>query len=1029
MIKSVPSSIKFPKMEEEILHFWKENDIFKKSLDKTRKSEPYIFYDGPPFATGLPHYGHILTSYIKDTIPRYFTMKGRFVDRTWGWDCHGLPVEYEIEKALKISGKTQIEKYGIDNFNKACRDIVLKYANDWIEVIDRIGRWVDFDRQYKTMDLNYMESVLWVFSELYKKGLVYESLKVVAYCNRCQTPLSNFETGLDDSYREKEDPAITVRFSDADDSQISYLAWTTTPWTLPGNLALAVNTEITYSLVKLGPDDFVWLAADRIDYYKKFLPDHEVVQTCKGEELLGKRYLPLFNYAGQENAFRIVSGDFVDTSAGTGVVHIAPTFGEDDFQVCSREGISPFDPVGLDGRFTAAAPDFAGLDVFEANNPIINRLKEDKKLFRRENYKHNYPHCWRCNLPLIYRSISSWYVEVTRFRDDMIKDNQNINWVPQHIKGGRFGQWLEGARDWAVSRNRFWGAPLPVWKCSECKAQVVPSSLKELEEKSGQPVNDLHRPACDNISWDCPEPDCQGSMKRVPEVLDCWFESGAMPYAQVHFPCENKEWFEENFPASFIVEYIAQTRGWFYTLVVESSAIMNSHPFENSICHGVILAEDGRKMSKSLKNFPDPLKVVSEHGSDALRIYLLSSPVVRGQDIRFSEHLVRESVRRYLIPLWNTFHFFSSYAEIVKGYEPRQIETAQRFEDRHILSELEMFRAEIEKTIEAYDLPKCYQRILYFIETLSGWYVRLNRPRFWVTEIDEDSRQAFDTLYTVLLEFSVICAPFIPFTMDYIYKIFTGKSVHLADWPLEKPGRIDTVLTAELRHVRSIVEGIRGVRERNRTALRQPLHYVRLAGVEASMIAPYTDLIKSQVNIKEINIHEAPEQFAKPEIRLDSKVLGPVLKGDFKLVNGALKKGEFKLLGTGELQVGQHLIERGHFEIKWVPGNDKEDTWYNNEIVLSVSFDISDALRIEGVAKDLNRIVQDLRKQLQLPYDNRIDLYIEADGEWKKGLDAYRDWLIEQTLTVDLYEKVSQSMFDKEDQRGNLRIEVIPKKA
>ena len=821
----VPSAISFPKMEEEVLDFWKKNRVFEKSLEKTKDKPPYIFYDGPPFATGMPHYGHILTSYIKDTIPRFFTMQGHFVDRRWGWDCHGLPIEYEIEKKLGISGKQAIEAYGIDRFNQACADIVLKYADSWEAIINRIGRWVDFGRQYRTMDLSYMESVMWVFKTLYDKGLIYESLKVVPYCNRCQTPLSNFETGLDDSFRLRDDPAVTVAFQDSKDPGMFYLAWTTTPWTLPSNLALAVNPDLDYCLVEKENSGKFVLAQARLDSYGRQLEGATIVKRFKGKDLVGKSYKPLFDFADEAsqnasekaNRFTILAADYVLADSGTGIVHTAPAFGEEDFNLCRAAGIETFDLVGQDGCFTQAAGALAGTDVFQANALIIKQLKEKGQIFSHESFRHAYPHCWRCDNPLIYRTISSWYVKVTQFKALMSEKNLNINWIPGHIKEGRFGRWLEGARDWAISRNRFWGSPIPVWRCDTCNARFVPESIEQLSKISGQKVADLHRPNCDNIRFDCTAPGCKGKMTRVPEVLDCWFESGAMPYAQVHFPFENKSEFEQNFPASFIVEYVAQTRGWFYTLMVEAAAIMEKHPFENAICHGVILADDGRKMSKSLKNFPDPMKVVKEHGSDGLRIYLLSSAVVKGADIRFSEKGVKDSVRRYLIPLWNSLHFFTSYAQLAKGYTPEKIQwlnTDAALADRHMLSELETLKQQVDLAAKAYALPQVYAKILDFIETLSGWYIRNNRERFWVDKINPDSAAAFNTLYTVLVESACICAPFIPFTTEYIHRHLTGQSVHLSDWPVQVPERLDSELNQAVGQVRALIEGGRSLRKK-----------------------------------------------------------------------------------------------------------------------------------------------------------------------------------------------------------------------
>lgn len=1033
----VPSSVSFPGMEEEVLKYWEEKDIFKKSLEKNRSKTPYIFYDGPPFATGMPHYGHILTSYIKDTIPRYFTMRGRFVDRRWGWDCHGLPIEYEIEKKLGISGKKAIETHGIDRFNRACADIVLKYADNWEDVIHRIGRWVDFDRQYRTMDMSYMESVMWVFKTLYDKGLIYESLKVIPYCNRCQTPLSNFETGLDDSYRQKDDPAVTVAFRDSEDPGISYLAWTTTPWTLPANLALAMNPDLDYCLVETKDFGKVILAEDRLDAYARYLKEPKVVRGFKGNELVGRSYTPLFDFApnasvnkpGSGGPFSILAADYVDADAGTGIVHTAPAFGEEDFNLCTGVGIETFDPVGQDGCFTRAAGEFAGTDVFKANPLIIRHLKQRGQVVSHESYRHAYPHCWRCDNPLIYRTISSWYVKVTAFKETMSRENLNINWIPGHIKEGRFGRWLEGARDWAISRNRFWGSPIPVWKCDTCKAEFVPGSIEALSGVSAQSVTDLHRPHCDNLHFDCTKPGCNGNMERVPEVLDCWFESGAMPYAQVHFPFENRDGFEENFPASFIVEYVAQTRGWFYTLMVESAAVMQKHPFENAICHGVILADDGRKMSKSLQNFPDPLNVVNTHGSDALRIYLLSSAVVKGADIRFSEKGVKESVRRYLIPLWNSFHFFTSYASLVKGYTPKRVQTHSadiNMADRHILSELEILKQEVAQAAEAYALPRCYAKILYFIETLSGWYIRNNRERFWMDEINPDAAMAFNTLYTVLAEAACVCAPFMPFTMEYIYRHLTGNSVHLADWPKPVPGRLDLELNRSVGQVRALIEGGRSLREKARINLRQPLPYIRVAGLAKENLKLFSSLIKHQLNIKSVKFEPDTDSFANKENRLKAKTLGPVLKGDFRMVSNRVSSGEFSQNSDGSLMVGEYRIDRSDYAEKYSALDEKEIAWSGQGLVLSLNLNISRELKLEGLARNINRIIQDLRKQMGLAYDRRIILCIEADGDYGHSVSAHREWLITQTLAEGVENRVSEPGAELTDKDGTLKIQVVP---
>ncbi|GAB6038379.1 isoleucine--tRNA ligase [Fundidesulfovibrio butyratiphilus] len=1028
-MKAAPSSVSFPKLEEDVLASWQADRTFQKSLEKTRQGKPYVFYDGPPFATGLPHYGHILTSYVKDTVPRYFTMRGRFVDRTWGWDCHGLPIEYEVEKILAISGKNEIQKYGIDKFNQKCRDIVLGYAGEWERVITRIGRWVDFKRQYKTMDLTFMETVLWLFSQFHKKGLVYESPRVVAYCNRCMTPLSNFETGLDDAFRERDDMAITVRLRDRENPHWSYLAWTTTPWTLPSNLALAVGPELTYVLLEIGENDFVWMAKERMESYKKFLPETaRVVEERPGSALVGRAYAPLFDYASRPGTHVILSGSFVDTSMGTGIVHMAPAFGEDDYALCTSQGISLFDPVDHQGKFTAQAPDFEGMGVFESNKHVARHLRESGALFAQENYRHKYPHCWRCDHPLIYRAISSWYVRVSEHRDKLLACNEDINWVPAHIGGGRFKNWIADARDWSVSRNRFWGTPIPVWRCDKCGADEVPGSLAELETKTGKSVTDLHRPFCDELTWGCSASGCSGTMRRVPEVFDCWFESGAMPYGQAHYPFENEQWFNDNYPASFIVEYIAQTRGWFYTLLVEGALLKDKAPFSNAICHGVVLAEDGRKMSKRLKNFPDPMEVVEKHGSDALRIYLLSSPVVRGLDVRFSERDVEEAVRRYLIPYWNVFHFFTSYAALAKGYEPALIQSATVLADRHLLAELENLRENVERHIEAYDLPRCYQAILEFVDTLSGWYVRLNRPRFWTEQITDDARAAFDTLYTALVESCRIFAPFIPFTMDHVHKHLTGESVHLADWPTACPVRRDEKLTAEIDTVRRIIESGRSIREKARINLRQPLSAILVAGVDKDRTEPYRDLVLEQVNVKDMEYPANAQEFARQSVVLDAKKLGPALKGAFGPVMGAVKSGQYEIdPASGALTAAGTRIEPGDYQVRFEALDKGVGVAEDKGLVVGLRLEVTPELKREGAARTLNRYVQDQRKKLDLAYEQRITLAIEADGVWKEALDAHGAWLAEQCLATAMTADVTAPQIEvKDKENGTVRIEVRP---
>jgi isoleucyl-tRNA synthetase len=652
-MQAVKPQVSFPELEHQTIKIWDTQDTFKRSISERAGCPRYMFYDGPPFATGTPHYGHLLAGTIKDIVPRYWTMKGYYIDRRFGWDTHGLPIEMLTEKDLNLSGRKQILEYGVDKFNEACRSGVLRYVNEWEKTTKRLGRWIDFKNDYKTMDLKFMDSVWWVFKQLWDSGRVYEGVRVVPYSWRLSTPLSNFEAG--NNYKDVQDPAVTIRFKLVDDSNLSILAWTTTPWTLPSNLALCVGPDIDYVEVKTADGERVLLAKSRLSTYFPKSENIEILRTVKGLDLVGLKYQPLFDFfTGQETekCFTVLSDEYVTTEDGTGVVHQAPANGEDDYRIGSANGIPIFNPVDDDGNFYGLDAEFNGMNVKEADKVIIKILKEKGLLFKQETIQHSYPFCERSNTPLIYRAISAWYVRVEDLTEQMVENNSTIHWVPEHIKEGRFGKWLAAARDWNISRNRFWGNPLPIWRCDQCGELECLGSASELQEKSGQKVTDLHKHHVDPLTWACGK--CNNSqggiMRRVPEVLDCWFESGSMPYAQLHYPFENKEAFESSFPADFIAEGLDQTRGWFYTLMVLSTAIFKKAPFKNVIVNGMILAEDGKKMSKSLKNYPDPQEVMEEFGADALRLYMISSAVVRGESLKFSGAGVKEIVRSVMLP-------------------------------------------------------------------------------------------------------------------------------------------------------------------------------------------------------------------------------------------------------------------------------------------------------------------------------------------------------------------------------------------
>ena len=847
-------NLDFAKMEEEILHFWQEQKIFEKSVEirnfsegldedqtspilepcalknhtncrhpKEEKSE-FVFYDGPPFANGLPHYGHLLTGFIKDLVARYQTMKGKKVERKFGWDTHGLPVEMETEKELtalegrQISGQIAIQEYGIEKFNNACRKSVMRYADDWENYVTRQGRFVDFKNSYKTMDVNYMESVIWAFKQLFDKGLLYEDFRVVPYSWACQTPLSNFETRMDNSYRQKASKAVTVAFEidqttlDAncefskrikfwketdllgDDSKkiegIYLLAWTTTPWTLPSNLGLAVNSKIPYYVGVKNNKIFIAANLYEIDGIKsKFANcDKDAVDvsfTFTGQNLIGLKYKPLFPYLANhekiqnnQKAFTVLHGDFVTTDEGTGIVHMAPGFGEDDQLLCKANGIPTLCPVDEAGKFNSEIFDLPSLSlkgrqVFDTNDDIIKYLKETGAWIKTDQYLHNYPHCWRTDTPLIYRAVSSWYVKVTDIKDRMVELNQGINWIPNHIKDGQFGKWLEGARDWSITRNRFWGCPVPVWKSESGKIRVF-GSVAELEKVAGRKVDNLHRPYIDEIVFE----ENGETFKRVTDVLDCWFESGSMPYAQMHYPFENKERFEENFPADFITEYVAQTRGWFYTLMVLSTALFDRAPFKNVICHGTILDEKSQKLSKRLKNYADPLEIFSTQGSDAMRFYMISQPVMRGQELRIDKDgkAIRDTLRLSIKPMINAFNFFCLYAN-ADGIKAKRITVGRDFEnilDRYALAKLKSAISKIDTAMNNYDTVIACEEFNQFFEALNNWYIRRNRQRFWRktdgNNVDQDKQDAYDVLYTILLSMCEASAPLLPFTSEFVWR-------------------------------------------------------------------------------------------------------------------------------------------------------------------------------------------------------------------------------------------------------------------
>ncbi|MBW2242599.1 MAG: isoleucine--tRNA ligase [Deltaproteobacteria bacterium] len=1011
----VPAQPKFPEIEQRVLARWREDRTFERSVENRPAGEKganeFVFYDGPPFANGKPHFGHLVTSYVKDIVPRYQTLRGRRVERRFGWDCHGLPAEMEAQKELGVSSRAEIEAYGVDRFNDYCRSSVLRYTEHWQEVIHRAGRWVDFGNDYKTMDLSYMESVIWAFKQLHQKDLLYEGFNVLPYSWAAETPLSNFETRLDDATRERTDPAITVRFElvpDGDDRPTDLLAWTTTPWTLPSNLALAVGPEIDYAVLEHDGQRTI-LAEALVAKFEAELGSAERIGSVRGSELVGRRYRPLFPFfEGTENAFQVLGADFVEVEEGTGVVHLAPGFGEDDLRTCKEHDIPVVVPVNDQGRFTAEVPAYEGQLVFDANAPIIRDLKERGVLVRRENYVHNYPHCWRTDEPLIYRAMTSWFVRVSAIRDRMLENNQEINWIPEHIRDGLFGNMLGSAPDWALSRNRFWGSPIPVWKSDDPAFPRIDvyGSLDEIEEDFGVRPDDLHRPAIDGFVRPNPDdPSGRAQMRRVSDVLDVWFDSGSMPFAQVHYPFENKEWFENHFPADFICEYVAQTRGWFNTMMVLGTALFDRPPFRNCICHGVAVDTQGTKLSKRLRNYPEPSVVYETHGSDAMRWYLVSSPLLKGGDLKveIEGKPIGDVVRNVLNPLWSAWHFFSLYAN-ADDLRGQPITSAENVLDRYVLAKTRDFVLDVQARMDAYDIQGACGAFTGFLDALNNWYVRRSRPRFWKAEKDADKQAAYDTLATVLSTLCRTVSPLLPFVTDEIYLgLVGGDSIHLSDWPDAEALPADPELVAAMDRVRDVCSTAFAMRRGEQVRIRQPLQSLTIAGPDVAMLEPFTDLIADEVNVKEVRLRPEIDAFATFRLQVNARVLGPRLGGDTKQVIAASKRGEWASDDDGHVTVAGHRLEAAEFTLLLQPKEDVAcQALSTNDMVVVLDFELTEALVNEGHARDLVRVVQQARREAAFDVSDRIHLSLALPEIYRNAVSEYQDYVAESTLAVGL---------------------------
>ncbi|MBW3556641.1 MAG: isoleucine--tRNA ligase [Actinobacteria bacterium] len=1011
----VPQQPSFAAIEQQVLEHWRKDGTFRASVE-ARSSGPggendFVFYDGPPFANGLPHYGHLLTGFVKDAVPRYQTMRGRRVERRFGWDCHGLPAEMEAEKELGISGHVAITDYGIERFNQACRTSVLRYTREWEAYVTRQARWVDFTNDYKTLDLPYMESVLWAFKQLWDKGFVYEGYKVLPYCWECETPLSNFETRLDDAYRERQDPAITVWFElegGEEGARERILVWTTTPWTLPSNLALAVGPDIDYAVFEEAGGDGAqvrYLVGEaRAGSYEKELAGATRVGTVRGVELVGRRYRPMFGYfADTPNAFRVLAGDFVSTEEGTGAVHMAPGFGEDDQRLCEAHGIPVVVPLDERGRFTSQVPDYQGMQVFEANSLIARDLKERGSVVRHDTYLHSYPHCWRTDTPLIYKAVSSWFVEVTKFKDRMLELNQEIEWVPAQVRDGAFGTWLANARDWCISRNRFWGSPIPVWKSDDPEYPRVDvyGSLDELERDFGVRPQDLHRPGIDQLTRPNPDdPTGRSTMRRVEEVLDCWFESGSMPYAQVHYPFENDTWFESHFPADFIVEYVGQTRAWFYNLHVLATALFDKPAFRSCVVHGVILGSDGRKASKRLRNYTDPEEMFDTYGADAVRWFLLSSAVVRGQDLNLANDRrdIAEAMRRVISPIWNAYSFFTLYAN-ADGYRARFRTDASGVLDRYILAKTAELIEAVTAALDTYDLSGGCAAVEGFLDALTNWYIRRSRDRVWNSDGD-----AFDTLYTVLTLVCRVAAPLLPLVSEAVYRGLTGeRSVHLTDWPDAAGLPADPELVSSMDRVRDICSAASSVRKATGLRVRLPVAAVTVAVADPSALAPFADLIADEVNAKRVELTDEIAAHGDVVLSVAPAVLGPRLGPDVQKVIKAVRAGDWSRSSDGGVTVLDRTLAEDEYSLRLVPRDqERARSLPGDEGLVVLDTDITPELAAEGLARDVVRLVNQARKAAALHVSDRVRLSLVVPDDVWSAVQDHRSYVAAETLATEV---------------------------
>lgn len=1045
----VSSSPSFPKVEEQILAFWKQDDTFQESIRIRADAPEWVFNDGPPFANGLPHYGHLLTGYAKDVFPRFQTMRGKKVERRFGWDTHGLPAELEAMKQLGITEKSEIEKMGVAAFNEKARSSVLQYTEEWQEYVTRQARWVDFENDYKTLNLGYMESVIWAFKQLYDKGLAYEGQRILPYCWRDETPLSNHELRMDDDvYQMRQDPSVTVTFAmqgerarELELEGVLALAWTTTPWTLPTNSALAVGPDITYAVVPAGPAG----AADNTeDMERRYLIAKELLAnyasdlgyessgdalaavsaTVQGAALVGVRYQRLFDYFadaetwGTEYDWQILVDDYVTTSDGTGIVHQSPAYGEDDQRITSAAGMPTIVSVDDGGRFIDAVTDVAGMLWFDANRPLIRMLQQQGRLLREQSYVHSYPHCWRCRNPLIYKAVSSWFVRVTEIKDRMLEVNEQINWVPENVKHGQFGKWLEGARDWSISRNRYWGSPIPVWKSDDPEIPRIDvyGSVAELEADFGElPHNsdgevDLHRPFIDELTRPNPDdPSGNSVMRRIEDVLDVWFDSGSMPFAQAHYPFENQEWFETLQPADFIVEYIGQTRGWFYVQHVLATALFDRPAFKNVISHGIVLGSDGNKMSKSLQNYPDVNEVFQRDGSDAMRWFLLASPVIRGGNLVVTEGGIREGVRQFILPMWNTWYFFSLYAN-ADGADGHWRTDSNDPLDRYILAKTRQLIIDVQASLDNLDTTIAAAKLRDFGELLTNWYVRRSRDRFWGgTSADPENQQAFDTLYSVLETVLRVAAPMMPLIAEEIWQGLTGgRSVHLSDWPQAEKFEADDELVTAMDSIRQTTSQTLALRKSHGLRVRLPLASLQVVTANPTAMRPFQNILQEELNVKHVDFSQLTESSAAEhgivsQLTINARVAGPRLGKDVQHVIRAAKQNDWSE-ANGIVTAGDIELITGEYDLTLTVGESEESTRAIALIAdggfVMLETQTTPDLEAEGIARDAIRAIQEARKQAGLDVSDRIQLSLATQAQYAHALRAHQALISDETLAV-----------------------------